>query len=129
MPPHVSEALMRHARESAPFECCGLLIGHESAIIDATAADNVAPTPRRAYTIDPGAYFRAVRDARGRGLQVIGAYHSHPASPAVPSLTDREHAFAAFLFVIVGLAGEQPTISAWELRAGNFAPVPLVITA
>ncbi|MFN2447089.1 MAG: M67 family metallopeptidase [Vicinamibacterales bacterium] len=129
LPSHVSDALVRHARQSAPFECCGLLIGDESAIVDLYHVQNIASEPRRMYTVDPDAYFHAIREARSRGLQVIGAYHSHPGSLAVPSPTDREHAFSGFLFVIVGLADDPPTVLGWELIAGNFAAVPLVKTA
>jgi proteasome lid subunit RPN8/RPN11 len=129
LPQVVAAALIAHAQRSAPLECCGLLIGEDSAIVEAVATENVDRAPHRAYTVDPVEHFRAIRTARQRGLQVIGAYHSHPASRAIPSETDRSQAFSSFLFVIVGLGSDPPAIGAWELAAGNFAPVPLVLTA
>ena len=43
------------------------------------------PHRRRRYEVAPEDHFAAVRAARADGLEVIGAYHSHPASPAEPS--------------------------------------------
>ena len=57
---------------------------------------------------------------------MVGAYHSHPRSPAVPSETDRAEAFGEFLFVIVGLTADPPEFTGWTLVGGNFAAVPLV---
>ena len=44
------------------------------------------------YVIDPRELIRAQREARGRGLEIVGFYHSHPDHPARPSATDLEHA-------------------------------------
>lgn len=79
------------ARDSAPDECCGLLLGRE-AIEEALPAPNVAAEPRHRFEIDPQTLIDAHRAARAGGLQVIGYYHSHPAGPARPSATDRAQA-------------------------------------
>ena len=36
-----------------------------------------------------------------QGLEVIGAYHSHPDLPPVPSPVDAQEAFGGFAYVIV----------------------------
>ncbi len=122
----VESAIVAHARAEAPRECCGLLIGTDTEILDSRAASNLADDPLRRYLIDPHDHLRAVRDARARGLQVIGAYHSHPRSAAVPSATDAAEGFGNFVFVIAGLATETPELTAWGWTDGNFAAVPLV---
>jgi proteasome lid subunit RPN8/RPN11 len=119
-------AIVNHARQLAPEECCGLLVGDESRILDAMPAENLAPDPVRRYLVDPRDHLHAIRTARARGLQVVGAYHSHPHSPAVPSATDASEAFSDFLFLIVGLATEPPELTAWSWSKGNFVAVPLV---
>ena len=66
----------------------------EATVLDATPVANVAAEPRRHYRIDPREHLRRfVHDARRRSLDVIGAYHSHPRSAAVPSATDAAEAF------------------------------------
>lgn len=111
-----------HARETAPEECCGLLVGRPDAVSSSVRARNVADDRQRRYLIDPRDHFAAIRQARRLGLDVIGAYHSHPASAPIPSETDRAEAFEAFVFLIVGASETR----AWRLSAGNFTEVPLV---
>lgn len=103
-----------------------MLLGTGSAITDSAPAGNVSPEPLRRYEIDPRAHFAAIRQARTRGLDVVGAYHSHPRSAPEPSETDRQHAFGNFIFFIISLRGEAAEIAVWRLDAGNFVAVPLV---
>ena len=124
----VVDAVCRHAARTAPQECCGLLIGVDGEVRAHHEATNTAERPEARFTVDPRDHFAAIRRAREEGLDVVGAYHSHPASPAVPSETDRAEAFADFLFVIVSLAAPEPDIRAWQLVAGNFVAVRLVRT-
>jgi proteasome lid subunit RPN8/RPN11 len=126
LPRAVEAAIIAHARQESPAECCGLLLGQAGRIADAVAVANVADDPSRHYAIDPREHFQVLREARARKLDVIGAYHSHPRSAAVPSATDRAEAFSGFVFLIVGLGTTPPVLSAWTWTDGNFADVPLV---
>lgn len=76
--------------------------------------------------MDPRDHLAALRSARRRGLDVVGAYHSHPHSPAQPSPTDAREAFGGFIWLIAGLASDPPELTAWDWTDGNFTPVPLV---
>jgi proteasome lid subunit RPN8/RPN11 len=122
----VATAVIEHARAEAPRECCGLLIGDDTIVTDVLGAANIADEPIRRYLIDPRDHLKAIRSARTRGLHVVGAYHSHPRSRAIPSATDAAEGFSHFLYVIVGLAVEPPELTAWTWRDGNFVAVPLV---
>ena len=116
----VVAAIVDHAREAAPAECCGLLLGHGDAIVEAVRTRNIADRPTR-FQIDPEGHIRARREARARGLEVLGFYHSHPHSEARPSATDRAEAeYPDCLYVIVSLASEPPTFGLFRLRDGNF---------
>lgn len=110
---------------AAPEECCGLLLGTPDLIEAALPARNDAAEPRRRYEINPADHFAAIRRGRDLGLDVIGAYHSHPRSEPIPSPTDRQEAFEAFIFIILG-PSDAIGVRAWRLEAGNFAEVPLV---
>lgn len=126
LPQAAEDAILAHARRETPHECCGLLLGRGDHVIRSVATRNAAPDPRRRFVVEPQDYFDAIRQARQESLEVIGAYHSHPRSAAVPSTTDRAEAFADFLFVIVGLGSNPPEITAWSWADGNFVPLPLV---
>jgi proteasome lid subunit RPN8/RPN11 len=122
----VEAAIVAHARRTTPDECCGLLLGRGDTISDARPARNIADDVRRRYVIDPADYFAAIREARQRSIDVVGAYHSHPRSAPVPSPTDAAEGFGDFVFVIVGLAAEPPEVRAWTWAEGNFTAIPLV---
>jgi proteasome lid subunit RPN8/RPN11 len=126
LPAPVEAAIVAHARQDRPAECCGLLLGTAQQILDAVPTQNAAVDPARRYLVEPREYFQVIRDARRRGLHVIGGYHSHPHSSAIPSATDRAEGFAHFIFVIVGLAVEPPEVTAWTWANGNFTALPIV---
>jgi proteasome lid subunit RPN8/RPN11 len=87
-------------------------------------ARNLLDSPTR-FQLDPADHFRAIRTARTRGTAVIGAYHSHPASPAVPSPRDLAEALDPdLLHLIVGLPSRE--LRAYRLHGGNFHPVTIV---
>jgi proteasome lid subunit RPN8/RPN11 len=122
------EAVVAHAREAAPAECCGLLLGHDT-IVEAVRTRNIATVPTR-FLIDPKDHIDRRRDARQRGLDVIGFYHSHPRSPAWPSEADRaEAAYPGHLYFIVSLAADVPDLRLFRYAEGNFQPVPFVTLA
>ena len=70
-------------------------------IVDVTSARNMW-TERAAdrYDLDPSDFLRADRDARSRGLDVSGIWHSHPDHPARPSQFDTDRAWLDYVYVI-----------------------------
>src|SRR5438093_2930058 len=88
----ILEAIVQHAREEAPLECCGLLMGASETITHQRRMVNVLQSPDR-YSIDPQALFDFFRDLRSLQLRHLGIYHSHPASAAYPSQTDVDESY------------------------------------
>ncbi len=87
------EALRRHGEETYPHECCGVLLGvmdgDERAVRAVERAGNTRlDSLHNRYNIDPRELVRIQRQARERGLDIIGFYHSHPDHPAKWSPTD-----------------------------------------
>jgi proteasome lid subunit RPN8/RPN11/uncharacterized damage-inducible protein DinB len=118
--------MLAHAREDAPRECCGLLVGTGTTIDECIRSANVDPDPSR-YRIDPRVHIEANRRLRGSGRGVIGVYHSHPHSPAIPSQTDYLEAYySEFIWVIVSLAApEAEAVAAYRLAPTGFVLVPI----
>jgi [CysO sulfur-carrier protein]-S-L-cysteine hydrolase len=123
------DEIFAHARETAPDECCGLLVGRRGSVERIVRTKNLEASPTR-YSIDPADHFAAIHDARSQGQSVIGAYHSHPGTPAVPSASDISEARggADFLYVIVSLV-ERGEVRAYVLRRGAMREVTLVHAA
>ena len=117
------DAIVAHAREAAPAECCGLLLGSPASIVEAARTRNIAEDPDSRFLIDPKDHIDGRKEARRRSLEVVGFYHSHPRSPAEPSARDREEAgYPDDLYLIVSLFAKPPEIRVFR----NFVPVPIV---
>ena len=119
--------MLAHARQEAPRECCGLLIGRRGAVCRNIRTRNADVRPAR-YLIDPEDHFRAIHAARSEGTEVIGAYHSHPSSAPLPSATDIAEANGApeFLYVIVSLMDGD--VRAYRNERGTLTPHGLTLS-
>jgi proteasome lid subunit RPN8/RPN11 len=110
--------MLAHARQEAPRECCGLLVGKGDDVAHSVRARNLDAKATR-YLIDPEDHFTAIRRARAASLEVIGAYHSHPSSAPVPSAADIAEANSGpdFLYVIVSLLNDE--VQAYRIMEGE----------
>ena len=122
------EAMVAHARDAAPAECCGLIGGSlESHASTIYRLRNITPHPESAYEAAPEELFAAQRVMRERGEQLLAIYHSHPrATMPAPSETDVRLAYyPSATYMIVGLAGAQPVVKAFRIseREQTWQPV------
>jgi proteasome lid subunit RPN8/RPN11 len=114
-----------HAQAESPRECCGLLIGIAGHVVEARRAPNLSGDPNR-FLLDPQAHVEALRDARRRALQVVGFYHSHPHSQAVPSPRDLADAlYPDHLHAIVSLLGDAIETRVYHVRPDGYDEVPI----
>jgi proteasome lid subunit RPN8/RPN11 len=111
------------ARAAYPREGCGLLLGRASTgasrVVRATLARNGRLEERGdRYEIDPADHLAARKAAEAEGLEVVGAWHSHPDHAPIPSATDLAEAHEGLSYLIVAVtqagAGE---LRAWRLAA------------
>lgn len=113
IPQTILDEIVSHAKELAPYECCGLLAGqagrvtHLYRITNVVAVDGaeklalfdhaktshlerLSPGERAeiAFVMDARDLAAAQKDMRKKGLDLQVIYHSHPRDPARPSVTD-----------------------------------------
>ena len=121
----VLDGLIAHARREAPLECCGLLGGNGD-LIDEYAPTRNLRASQVAYQIDPREHIAIMKNFRVRDRSVLGAYHSHPTTAALPSATDlaEAHYETDFVYVIVSLEREPPDVRAYRLERHAFVEVP-----
>lgn len=127
LPLEVREAMVAHSRFCAPDEACGLLaVDGDGSVRMAYCLTNVDAS-HASYTVDPTEHFHALMHAERNGWSLGGAFHSHPASGAVPSRTDVERALEpGWLYVIVGLADpDRPEVRGWRIVGGAATEVAL----
>ena len=122
LPAGVRRAIAAHARETAPAECCGFLLGRGTSVSFSVRMINTAREPRRHYRVDDRdhlAWRRLLRDVRPP-LAIIGVYHSHPRGPVGPSATDRAEAhYPSWVHVIAAVHGRRVRLGAYRIRAGH----------
>jgi proteasome lid subunit RPN8/RPN11 len=113
--------IREHGVRDHPYECCGLLLGRftaEGKIVKETYPISNAreeSAKRNRFLITPEELMRGERYARGRDLEVVGFYHSHPDCPAVPSQYDLEHAWPTYSYIIVSTtATKAKDLFSWE---------------
>jgi len=103
--------LRRHGEETYPNECCGVLLGNregeERRVSSVARCDNTrSDSPLNRYNIDPKELIRIQRQARERGEDVVGFYHSHPDHAARWSTTDLAEAhWIGCSYVITAIEG------------------------
>ena len=116
--------IREHGVRDYPYECCGLLLGRfaeDGKIVQATYPISNAreeSARRNRFLITPEEVMRGERYARDHDLEVVGFYHSHPDSPAVPSKYDLEHAWPTYSYIIVSTSeGQSGDLFSWEQEA------------
>ena len=120
------DEMIAAARAAEPSECCGVLLGTPGKVAEAVPTRNLAGDPNR-FLIDPKEHIDARREGRRRNLEIVGFYHSHPHSPAVPSATDlAEASYAGHLYAIVSLVAEPAEVRIYRFDSGSFVGVPFV---
>jgi [CysO sulfur-carrier protein]-S-L-cysteine hydrolase len=126
LPAALRDDIVAHARAQAPKEACGLVAGREAQATRVIRCANAHPGPVTRYTIDPREQLRAFREMEANGEDLVAIYHSHPATQAYPSPTDRAEAhYPEAVYVLVSLRDTDPDVRAFRIRDGWVREVPL----
>lgn len=129
LPRRQFEIIQEQAFRELPYECCGLLVGIQNSDHRGNVENivyEVAPCrnclyfgKEQGFEIAHQEYLDVECEARMLGYEIIGSYHSHINSPALPSLHDVDFARPGHTLLIISLMNAQPKeITAW-LRRGS----------
>jgi proteasome lid subunit RPN8/RPN11 len=111
----VRRAILIHADNCAPDECCGLLAADRGGRITFVyPLTNIDPSPV-SYQVDPDEHFQALRHAESRGWEIAGVFHSHPGGSAMPSMIDVQTALEPDWMYLIAAPGE---IRGFRIRSG-----------
>ncbi|HKS10292.1 MAG TPA: M67 family metallopeptidase [Pyrinomonadaceae bacterium] len=113
--------IREHGVRDYPYECCGLLLGRfeddRKLVTETYPISNAREesAKRNRFLIAPEELMKGERYARDHDLEVVGFYHSHPDSPAVPSQYDLEHAWPTYSYIIVSTSADRADdLFSWE---------------
>ncbi len=94
-------------------------------------ADPAINSARNRFLIRPEDFVASEREARKRGVDILGFYHSHPDHPARPSEFDREHAWPWYTYLILRVEQGVPReTTGWLLTEdrAQFLPEEIAVT-
>ena len=121
--------MVEHARRESPNECVGVLGTRDGEPVLLLEAENARHSPL-AYEIAPQELLRVHDRLDEDELEVGAIYHSHTRTEPVPSQTDINLAFyPEALYIIVGLAGDEPDIRAFRIVEGEVTQAELKVAS
>ena len=123
------DAMVQHALEEDPNECCGLLAGRNGTVLKHFRIANAEKSPYR-YSMDGKELLDAYREIEDTGWEIQVIYHSHTHSPAYPSATDVRLATwpEAYYLLVSLLNRDDPDIRLFRIVDGAVTEEPVVIT-
>lgn len=115
--------IFKHLEACYPNEGGGFLLGTSSGdtveVSETIQIQNVfeAEEQYHRYAMTPQDWIKLEDEADERGLMLVGYFHSHPDSPAIPSIFDRDHALPHFTYLITQVnEAKAVEMLAWRLR-------------
>lgn len=102
------QVMVEHAEAVFPNECCGAMLGSSDgetkSVTVALPLENSHAGPQATrYELRPEDLLKAEKEARARGLDLIGIFHSHPDHDAYFSETDLKNSCPWYSFVVMSV--------------------------
>ena len=120
--------IRHHGKSQFPYECCGFLLGtfkkDSKQVQKLLPVDNAAAKQdsHHRFLITAQMYVNAEKYATGQRLNILGFYHSHPNTTAIPSHYDLTHAWIWYSYLIVSIInGKSAETLSWTLREDRSA--------
>jgi len=131
LPLGLYDRLVDDARASPEDEICGLLAGKGETCSAIYPVKNISPTSQITFYMDPQSQIDAMVSMRRSGETMLGIYHSHPTTPAIPSARDTAGAtYPGVAYLIISLIDRtRPDIAAFVFDDNVFRPLTLAIDA
>ncbi len=113
------DQIVQYGLSGKPLEICGLLAGTRAdgntqvQSVHEVESDDKSPVT---YSMNAADYMRATKTIENAGLEIVGIYHTHPATEPYPSKTDVARAhwgdtadllFPDYSYLIVSLRDPQ----------------------
>jgi len=118
LPGDLARGMLDHARAELPNEACGLLSGSLVAgmAVAFHPARNSERSPLR-YNVHPDDLISIILEIEEAGRDLVGIFHSHTRTPAVPSATDLREALYQDPFYVLATLAEPDAPPERALRA------------
>ncbi len=115
----IINGIIAHAKRDYPLEACGYVAREGGVSIRHFEMTNVDQSEEH-YCLDPQEQFSVLKKVRALGMDISAVYHSHPETPARPSIEDIRLAYdSSISYVIVSLLDDAETIKSFRIKNGE----------
>lgn len=122
MPAALKNIMLAYGQSDTDHEVCGLLGGTELQAASFYPVKNIAADTASEFLMDPEQHIEAIRSMRLSGESLVGIFHTHPDSPAVPSAEDlQQAAYPGTVYLILSLADRAPVLKAYYYDGQKFS--------
>lgn len=127
LPRSIFNRLIQLAQNSPDEEICGLISRDHHGFKNCYPIVNIARDNKRFFMLDPQSQIAAIRLMRENGEELAAIYHTHPASPPLPSPADVEqHEYPDALYLIISLLTKSvPEMRGFYIRGSNIHEVSI----
>ena len=128
IPRDIFSRMVEQAKAEVPIEACGILAGSGDRVEKLYQMRNSDQSSDH-FMMEPEQQFAVVKDIRSASLEMLAIYHSHPATPARPSVEDIRLALTPHvIYVIVSLQDAQtPVVKGFLIEERNVTSVNVEI--
>lgn len=128
IPRPFADAMVQHALEEDPNECCGVLASKDGRVVKHYPMTNTEHSPYR-YSMDGKELLATYREIEDNGWDLGVIYHSHTHSPAYPSATDvRLATWPDADYLLISLVDKaDPDLRNYTIVDEQIAEAPLTI--
>jgi proteasome lid subunit RPN8/RPN11 len=122
------DAIVAHAREDAPNECCGLVAARDGEVTGTHRVTNTFASPLR-FELDPVEQYKATERIEQAGQAMVGSYHSHTHSEAYPSQTDVNQwdPWPELVHLICSIAEDEPVVRAFKVADKQISEIEIEV--
>ena len=121
------QSLVSHLERCLPEEGCGLLAGAGEQIERVLPVENELHSRVR-YRMEPRGLVAALNQIDAAGMEMLGAFHSHPAGPDGVSPSDvAEWGYPEAALVVCALDGDRWHLRAYRVEDDRAREIPLVV--
>jgi proteasome lid subunit RPN8/RPN11 len=112
----VLQNMIEHAKNGLPNEACGYLAQKDNVVVRFYPLRNIDQSPEH-FSFDPAEQFAVMRSMRVDGVASAAVFHSHPSTPARPSVEDiRLLRDPTLRYVIMSLAEKEPVLKCFWIK-------------
>lgn len=123
----VYQDMIEYCRSNLPLEACGLLSGKEGIGRTLWKLKNQHKSPNRFY-MSKESIQQAVMEMEEQNEQLTSIFHSHPSTPAFPSINDiRNNTYSQLAYLIVSFYKGNVEVRCFKTNGISVIPLNLIV--